>query len=71
MNGTWREHLLRSPQAERKTQSPNLNKTWEGFFSEALYSLPFYFFTPKNGSSPAAPAMQETMNVASSVVSVA
>ena len=32
--------FLRSPsqpQAERKTQPPNLHKTWEGFFSDSLY----------------------------------
>ena len=26
------------PQAERKTQPPNYNKTWEGFFRDGLYS---------------------------------
>ena len=33
--------LQNQPQAERKIQPPNLHKTWEGFFSEALYN--FFF----------------------------
>ena len=31
----WRS--ANQPQAKQKTQPPNLHKTWEGFFSEALY----------------------------------
>ena len=30
---------LNQPQAQRKTQPPNLHQTWEGFFRDSLYNV--------------------------------